>query len=612
MSARPVPGTVGAEDTRPDAKKVDTRMLARIWEYVRPHRRWLLAGTLCLLAASACRLLLPWLMKIGIDRHVAPGVLEGAGLLVALFVVVAGAEVVLRRGQLVAVDIAGQEALLGLRLAVFRRMQAFPARFHDRTPTGRLVGRVTTDVEALQELFSSGLVTIFGDLVFLTATLAILFALDWRLALATLAVVPLLVLVTMFVRVRARAAYQEMRRRLSQMNAYLHERIAGMVVLQMFRQEAAAAGRYAGINDGVRDAQLRTVWWESMLSAAVEMIGSFAIAVILWSGGDLAALDGDPLTLGVLFAFIDYMQKFFQPLNDLSLKFTVLQNAGTAARRIFELMDETDRTEEPAEPGPLPEPCGAIRFEDVRFGYGGEQVLKGVSFNVECGERVALVGATGAGKTTVLKLLTRLYDPQHGRILLDGVDVRDYPVKELRRRIGVVPQDVFLFDADVLDNVRLGKTDITREDARQAADRLHLGDMVARFPRGYEERVQERGRNLSSGERQLVSFARALAAAPCVLALDEATSSVDSHTEHLLQEAVHEVMEGRTSLAVAHRLSTVRDVDRILVFHHGEVVEEGSHDELVAADGRYARLVRLQFGAGSGSDADSGGTVDTP
>ena len=591
-------------------KTFDTGMLGRIWEFVRPHRRWLVVGTLCLLGASACRLVLPWLMKLGIDSHIATGVLDGAGMLVAAFLVIAGAEVMLRRAQLVAVDTAGQDALLGLRMAIFRRMQAFPARFHDRTPTGRLVGRVTTDVEALQELFSSGLVTIFGDLVFLVATLVILFVLDWRLALATLAVVPLLVVVTMVVRVRARAAYQEMRRQLSRMNAYLHERIAGMVVLQMFRQEKAAAQAYAVINDGVRDAQLSTVRWESVLSAAVEMIGSFAIAVILWSGGDLAASDGDPLTLGLLFAFIDYMQKFFQPLNDLSLKFTVLQNAGTAARRIFELMDEPDRTEEPLLPAPPPPPRGAIRFEAVRFGYGDEPVLKDVSFTIEPGERVALVGATGAGKTTVLKLLTRLYDPQHGRILLDGVDVRDYPLKELRRRVGVVPQDVFLFDADVLDNVRLGKPGISREDARAAADRLHLNEMVARFPRGYEEQVHERGRNLSSGEKQLVSFARALAAAPCVLALDEATSNVDSHTEHLLQEAVHEVMEGRTSLAVAHRLSTVRDVDRILVFHHGEVVEEGSHEQLMKADGRYARLVRLQFGAGNAADGDSGVTVD--
>ena len=585
-----------------ESKRVDTRILRRVWVYVAPHKRWLLAGTGCLLAASAARLVLPYLMKLGIDDHVATGVLDGVGMLVAVFVVVATAEVLLRRAQLVAVDTAGQNALLGLRLAVFRRMQAFPARFHDRTPTGRLIGRVTTDVEALQELFSSGLVTIFGDLVFLIATTVILFVLDWRLAFATLAVVPLLVIVTALVRVRARSAYQEMRKQLSRMNAFLHERVAGMSVLQMFRREELAAAEYGAINDGVRAAQLVTVRWESLLSAAVEMIGSFAIAVILWSGGDLAAMDGDPLTLGILFAFIDYMGKFFQPLNDLSLKFTVLQNAGTAARRIFELMDEPDRTEEPSNPAEPPAARGAIRFEDVSFGYGEETVLKKVSFTVEPGERVALVGATGAGKTTVLKLLTRLYDPQHGQILLDGMDVRDYTVAELRRRVGVVPQDVFLFDADVLENVQLGKPGITREDARAAADRLQLGAMVDRFPRGYEERVQERGRNLSSGEKQLISFARALAAAPCVLALDEATSNVDSHTEHLLQGAVHEVMEGRTSLAVAHRLSTVRDVDRILVFHQGEVVEEGNHDELMKADGRYARLVRLQFAGASADD----------
>ncbi len=585
-----------------DGRGVDLGLLRRLWPFVRPHRRFLALGFGLLLVASGCRLVLPWLVKRGIDDHLTPGDLDGVGWLVAAFVVVGLVEMAARRAQMYSVDRAGQNALLDLRARLFGHLQRLPASYYDRTPTGKVLGRVTTDVEALNELFSSGVVTILGDFVFLGATLGILFALDWRLTLATLLVVPPLGAVTLFVRARVRRAYQEMRSQLSAMNAFLHEQVGGMAVNQMFAREARVAAQFEETNAGVRQAQLRTVWWESVLSAAVEMLGSFTVALILWFGGRqaLEALGApagaaaDPLTLGTLFAFIEYMQRFFAPLNDLSMKYTVLQNATTASRRIFDLLEVDEALPEPAAPAALPPAAGEIVFEGVGFGYGSERVLEDLSFRIAPGERVALVGATGAGKTTVLKLLTRLYDPDQGRILLDGVDLRDHRLSQLRSRVALVPQDVFLFEGTILENIRLGKPEVGAAQARAAADRLHLDEFVARFPRGYEEPVRERGKNLSAGEKQLLSFARVLAASPPVLALDEATSNVDSHTEQRLQEAVHELMEGRTSLAVAHRLSTVRDVDRILVFHRGRLAEQGRHEELLALRGIYWRLVELQ------------------
>lgn len=584
---------------------VDPQVLRRLWPFLSPHQRWVWIGLSCLLLGLACRLAGPFLVKIAIDDHLNAGEPDGYGWIVSAFLALAVIEAVLRRFQQVAVDTGGQSALLDLRLAIFRHLQRLPTRYFDRTPTGKLIGRVTTDVEALNEMFSTGVVTILGDLVFLLATLAILFGLDWQLTLVTLAVVPVLLGITLFIRIRVRSAYVTMRSKLSEMNAYLHEQVSGMPVVQMFNRQDATRAGYGEINHGVRDAQLRTVHWETLLSTFVELLSSFTVALILWYGGGevAASMGASPspgeraLTLGVLFAFVDYMQKFFQPLNELSLKYTVLQNAMTASRRIFSLLDEGDHLPAPAEPHRPQRVRGEIAFEQVGFGYNeGAPVLEEIDFRVAPGERVALVGATGAGKSTVLKLLTRLYDISAGRITLDGVDIRDFELQTLRQRVGMVPQDVFLFEGTILDNIRLGKPEVSEGDAIAAATRLHLDKLVERFPGGWHEPVRERGRNLSAGEKQLISFARVLAAAPEVLVLDEATSNVDSHTEHLLQEAVHEVMQGRTSIAIAHRLSTVRDVDRILVFQKGRVVEQGTHDDLMAAQGTYTRLVRLQEG----------------
>ncbi len=605
-------------------------LLRQLWRIIRPQRRLLLGSLLLLLATSACRLAMPYLVKLVIDDVLtAPD--PDAGLLQTLlvaFFAIAVSEAIMRRFQQYALDLAGQNALLDLRLRVFRHLQRLPATFYDRTPIGRLVGRVTTDVEALGELFSSGVVTLIGDVVFLVAAVAILVSLSAGLTAATMLMVPVLVIVTVLIRSRVRRAYTKMRSRLSQLNGFLHEQVSGMSTVQLFGRESRSEADLGTINDGVKQAQLASVRWESTLSASTELLGSITTALILWYGGQLAlsgmgldpATDGlaTGLTLGTLVAFVDYMQRFFGPLNDLSMKYTVLQNAMVASDRIFSLLDvPPERPDlEPSSPeralpaaaqhaaddGDAPASRGGeIVFENVTFGYHDNQpVLRDVDFRVAAGETVAVVGATGAGKSTLLVLLSRLYElhettPANGRILLDGVDLAEIPRKELRTRIGVVAQDVFLFRGTILENVTMGHPEITDAEARAACNSIGLDEIVARFPAGYDEPVNERGRNLSAGEKQLIAFARMLVLAPDVLVLDEATSNVDSHTEELLQHAVLRLMEGRTAVLVAHRLSTIRDADRVLVMDGGQLLEQGTHDELLAHGGHYARLHELHL-----------------
>ncbi len=612
----------------------DARLFLRLWEFVRPHQHLLWIGLGLLLLTSGARLLSTYLVKIAIDDHLIPGVQQGLMGLLMAFAGVNLVELLARRSQMLTIDRAGHNALRDLRCKLFRHLQKQSARFYDKHRTGTLVGRITTDVEALYELFSSGVVTILGDVFFLTATIAILLSLDWRLTLVTMTVVPVLLLATTIIRRYVRSAYETMRSRTGQMNGFLHENVGGMSLIQIFRREHKARGEFTEINTGVRDAQLSTVVWESTLSATTEMLGSFTTALILWYGGglvvesmggprpaDLGSWSGG-LTLGILYSFVDYMQKFFTPLSDLSQKYTVLQNAMTAGSRIFGLFDTDESIKEAEHPVEAPPARGLIEFRDVHFAYDpSEPVLRGLSFRLEAGERVAVVGATGAGKTTLMKLLTRLYDvdaaadgTRAGGVFLDGVDVRDWRLNALRQRVGVVQQEPFLFEGTVLDNIRLGQSHVDPKLARAAATRLGLDECLERLPRGYDEPILERGKNLSAGEKQLVAFARILASEPEVLVLDEATANVDSHTEALLQSAEKEVLRGRTSLIIAHRLSTVIDADRILVMQKGEIVEQGNHESLMQQRGLYWRLCKLQLGsagAGDAEQAEAGASLNT-
>jgi ATP-binding cassette, subfamily B, multidrug efflux pump len=595
----------------------DARLIRRLWAFVAPYQLWLWLSLALLLLTSAFGLARPWLLKLAIDGYIGPNQMSGFGWLLGGVALAIIGELICRALQTYTLELAGQNALIELRKAVFKHLQGLSASFFDRTPIGRLIGRVTTDIESLHEMFASGVVTILGDLINLAGILVILFWMNWKLTMVTLVVVPVLLSITLWIRIRVREAYSSMVTKRSVLNAYIHEQSTGMPLVQAFRREKRTRDRFDEINDELCDSQLESVTWESVLSAVTDLLSSITIGLILWYGGGLA-LEGlgiDPgedhfstgVTLGTLVAFLQYMDNFFGPLNDLSLKYTVMQNAMTASDRIFKLMDTEEHIPETKNPQAPDQTRGVISFKNVSFGYGDDlPVIRNLSFDVAAGERVAFVGATGAGKTTILKLLTRLYDIQEGSIELDGIDVRQYALDDLRRRVGIVPQDVFLFAGDILDNIRLGHPEISVENAARAADELHLDRVTRRMPGGYHEPVRERGANLSSGERQLIAIARVLAVAPKVLALDEATSNVDSEMEHLLQGAVTRVMENRTSLIIAHRLSTIRDVDRILVMHKGRLVEEGSHEELLARKGTYWKLHRLQY-----SDAAPTPTAET-
>lgn len=610
--------TPGRQPSQADDKRVgfELRLVKRLWTYVRPHQRWVWISFGLLMLTSLCGLVQPYLLKVAIDEFIKPQdntPLDGGEFTWVVVAIAAAALVELlgRAVQSYTLTLGGQNALIDLRVAVFKHLQKLSARFFDKTPIGRLIGRVTTDIESLNEMFASGVVTILGDLVNMLVILGILFWMNWQLTLVALVMAPVLFGLTLIVRKYVRAAYMTQVTKRSKLNAFLHEQSSGMPLIQGFRREELTQGAFEEINGDFMQAELKTVKWESILSALTDMLSSITMALILWYGGglaleafgldDAAAAAMGAVTLGTLVAFLQYAERFFGPLNELSMKYTVMQSAMTAAARIFGLMDEKDYTddaaaEREASERPPAETRGAIRFEHVTFGYGdGEPVLKDLTFEVAPGERVAFVGATGAGKSTILKLITRLYDIDAGCITLDGHDLREFPLADLRERIGIVNQDVFLFAGNILENIRLGHPEITDADAQAAAAELHLDRITRRLPGGLREPVRERGKNLSSGERQLIAFARVLAVAPAVLALDEATSSVDSEMEHILQEAVHKLMQGRTSLIIAHRLSTIRDVDRILVMHKGELVEQGTHDELLKARGFYWRLHELQY-----------------
>ena len=581
------------QDTPPPG--VDAALLRRLLRYLQPYR-WLATGAvLLLLVQSGLALVGPRLTERALDVAI-PGMDMGLlGLLAALYLATLLLELVVEYGGTLLTAFVGQRVMYDLRMEIFRHLQRLSVTYFDRHPVGRLMTRVTSDVETLNELFSSGVVTIFGDVFTLVAIMGMMLVIDVKLALVTFGVIPLVWITAAVFRRRVRDAFRDIRYRLARLNAFLQERLSGMRVVQLFGREEDSARRFAGLNREHLAAHLRSITIYAIFFPVVELLTAVAMALLLWYGG-LRVLD-ETLTVGVLAAFIQYTRRFFQPLQDLSEKFNLLQSAMASSERVFSLLDEPVTVPEPARPRPLPRPLrGEVRFEGVWFRYSpeGPWVLRDVSFVASPGRTIALVGHTGAGKTTVVNLLLRFYDPERGRITVDGVDIREVATADLRSAIGFVQQDLFLFTGDILHNLTLDAP-IPADAARRAAERVGASRFIERLPMGYGQRLAERGRNLSVGERQLLSFARALALDPAILVLDEATSSVDAEAEAQIQRAIAELMAGRTSLVVAHRLSTILHADEILVMHHGEIRERGTHRELLASGGLYERLYQLQL-----------------
>ena len=577
----------------------DSRLLRRLLLLLRPYRLMTAGAVAVPLGGAMMQLVGPELTRRALDVAVPN---RDAGLLTTLAGLYLGA-LLLEFGfeyfQTLLTTAIGQRVMFDLRATIFRHLQKLSIPYFDAHPVGRLMTRVTSDVETLNELFSSGVVTVFGDIFTLLAIMTMMVVIDWRLALVAFSTIPLMYLVARVFRGGVRRAMRDIRGRLAALNAYLQEQISGMRVTQLFAREGASAARFAELNDAHLDAQLRSITIYAIFFPAVELLTSLAVALLLWYGG-LRAFDGT-LTVGTLAAFIQLTRRFFQPLQDLSEKFNLLQSAMASSERIFALLDAAPSVQEAAAPTPLPTPVrGEVRFEDVWFRYqpDGAWVLKGVSFTVQPGTTTALVGHTGAGKTTIVALLLRFHDPERGRITVDGVDVRELSFGELRTAIGYVQQDLFLFTGDIERNLVLDGR-VTPERARRAAADVGADVVIDRLPGGWQARLAERGRNLSTGERQLLAFARAMARDPSILVLDEATSSVDAESEARIQAALARLMTGRTSLVIAHRLSTIVHADEILVLHHGEVRERGTHRELLAMDGLYGRLHRLQFEVGA-------------
>jgi ATP-binding cassette subfamily B multidrug efflux pump len=576
-------------------KALDRTLLRRIFAFVWPYRGRLLVSVALLPVIALFEIAQPYLLKRAIDEHIAVGRLAGLDRLGVLYLLALVGQYGAAFAQLYLSQVLGQLGMNDLRTRAHRHILSLSASFFDRTPVGRLMTRLTNDIESLNEMFASGLVSLVADVVRLAFILIAIFSLDWRLALFSMGSAPVLFAIAAFFRRWVRDAFREIRVKLARMNAFLQEHLSGMKIVQLFAQEKKVGAEFDAINVDYRRANARAISADAALYSIVEAVGSVAVAGLLWHGGGRIAQG--TLTFGVLVAFIEYLTKFFAPIRDLSTKYTVMQQAMAAAERVFSLLD-TDEPDArtPAVVAPTVSGAPLIALEGVAFGYRPDRpVLSGVSLSIAAGETVAVVGTTGAGKSTIIKLLPRLYDPQAGTIRIGGVDVRALDTRSLRRRIVVVSQDVFMFSGTLRDNIGLG--DPALDDARllAAARRVGADRVLASRPDGLDTKVQERGANFSSGERQLIAFARALCREPEILILDEATASVDPETERVIERGIGELMAGRTSIVIAHRLSTVQRASRIVVIDAGKIAEMGRHEELLALDGIYARLYRLQM-----------------
>ena len=616
-------------------KAYDSRLMKRLLRYLRPYKWQVGLALLAIVLKAATDVIGPYLTKVAIDRYLArtpgatsafwswlsPRPLTGIAQIASIYVGMLVFGFLLDFVQTYFMQWTGQKVMFDLRSQIFRHLQRMHIGFYDKNPVGRLVTRVTTDVDALNDMFTSGVVAIFEDIFVLAGILVIMLKMNWKLALITFAVLPFIAVATNIFRNKVRDSYRRIRVAIARINAYLQEHVSGMVVLQLFNREKRAYRKFSEVNAVHMEAFMDAIMAHAVYYPVVEVLSSIAIACVIWYGGN-DVMRGIT-TIGVLVAFIQYAQRFFRPIQDLSEKYNILQSAMAASERVFKLVDTPVDIISPAETK-TPEGPGRIRFDHVWFAYGSTRrtetgqrpegtgqspyptqtsagqadpdwILRDVTFSIEPGETVAIVGHTGAGKTTIISLLMRLYDVQRGAIMIDDVDIKDMDLPELRRRFGVVLQDPFLFTGTVGGNIRLGTEWIEDEDVAKAAEDVNLSDFIRTLPGGFHEEVRERGSTLSTGQKQLISFARALAHDPKILVLDEATSSVDTETEFRVREALARMVEGRTSIIIAHRLSTVQRADKIIVMHKGQVREMGTHQQLLAHRGIYYKLYQLQY-----------------
>src|ERR1022692_3858704 len=598
-------------------KAYDGRLMRRLLTYLRPYKWHVVVALAAIILKSAADVLGPFLTKIAIDKYLAKsptshsyshswigdrlsdapltGIAQIGGLYIGILIFTFALEFV----QTYLMQWTGQKVMFDLRSQIFRHLQHMHVGFFDKNPVGRLVTRVTTDVDALNEMFTAGVVSIFEDVFVLAGIIAIMMNTNWKLALITFAALPVIVYATKIFRDKARDSYRRIRTAIARINSYLQEAVSGMLVLQLFNREKRAFNKFSEINASHMEAFKDAILAYSVYYPVVEIMSAIAIASIIWFGGN-DVIRG-VASIGVLVAFMQYAQRFFRPIQDLSEKYNILQSAMAAGERVFKLLDTKIEVTSPAVTK-SPQGPGRIEFDHVWFAYNApiqtaepDWVLRDVSFVLEPGETIAVVGHTGAGKTTLISLLMRFYDVQRGAIRIDGVDIKEMNLNDLRSRFGVVLQDPFLFSGTVAGNIRLGTARIQDADVEQAAEDVNLGDFIRKLPGGFQEEVRERGSTLSTGQKQLISFARALAHSPKILILDEATSSVDTETEFRVRDALNRMVEGRTALIIAHRLSTIQRADKIIVMHKGQVREIGSHQELLAQHGIYYKLYQLQY-----------------
>ncbi len=580
------------EDTH--IKTYDSKLARRLLQEIAPYRRQVIIAFVFLVMTSLLSLVGPYLIKVAIDEYIANNDMAGLINIVIFFVGVLLLQYITAYIRIYYTQYVGQKSMYSLRVKLFSHIQKLPVSFFDRNPVGRVMTRVTNDIEVLNELFSAGVITIFGDLLMLFGIIVLLLFLNYKLALVAFSVLPLLVFITLAFRKIMRESYRNTREKTAKVNSFLQENITGMKIVQLFARESNRHKNFTTINEEYKNAFFKTITAYSLFFPMIELLGSISIALIIYYGG--IQLLGEKLTLGALVAFVEYLRKFFVPIRYLTEKYNILQSAMASSERVYKLLDAATEEDVPMTAESGQRFRGEIEFKDVSFAYvDDEYVLKNISFKINAGERVAFVGATGAGKTSIINLISAFYKIQKGEILIDGRDIYSYPKEQLRKNLGVVLQDVFIFSGTILENITLNKKGISLEQVERACNNTYVCDFIEKLPKRYGELVGERGAVLSAGQRQLLSFARVLIYNPTVLILDEATSTVDPHTEYLIQKATEKLMEKRTSIIIAHRLSTIQNVDRIFVFHKGCIVEIGTHEELYAQKGVYYKLHQLQY-----------------